>query len=154
MLHVVPSPICCLIWNECSWPGSLQFLGPLLIFGLILLLPLPLSLHHVFVTLLVGRSGSLLAVDLYHLLPPSEMVAQLLHLEAPSEVPAHLLRSMALLLVAPSELLAHLLRSLAPSKLAACWEQLLVPLEPGALLDEAIGGALLSPRRGGSRVCR
>ena len=48
---------------------------------------------------------------------------------------AYLLQSMA-----PSEMAAYLIHSPAPSELAACWKQLLVLLEPDALLDEAIGG--------------
>ena len=133
MLHVVPFPVCCSIWNECSWPGSLQFLGPVLFFGPILLLPLPLFLLNAFLTLLVGRSESSPVVDLYQLLPPSEMAGY--------QLP-------------PSEMAVYLLHLFAPSEVAACWKQFLVPLEPGAPLDDVIGGALLSPRLGGRRFCR
>ena len=142
MLHVVPSPVRCSIWNECSWPGSLQVVGPFLLLrpsvapcsvGPVQLLSLLVS-----VTLLVGRLLPLAASGLYHLLPPSEMVAYLLQSMAPSEMAAYLLRSLA-----PSEMAAYLFHSPAPSDLAACWEQLLVLLAPGALLAVAIGGALL-----------
>ena len=146
MLHVVPFPVCCSIWNECSWPGSLQFLGPVLFVGPILLLPLPLFLLHAFLMLLVGRSESSPVVDLYQLLPPSEMAGYQL---PPSEMAGYQLQS-----IAPSELAAYLSHLPAPSELAACWKQLPVLLEPGVPLDEAIGGALLRPRLGGSQLCR
>ena len=135
MLHVVPSPVRCLIWNECSWPGCWQSLEPLPIFLPIPLLQLPLPSLHVFVSRLVRRFVSSFAADLHQLLPPSEMADYLLHS------------------IAPSELAAYLMHLPAPSELVACWKRLSVLLEPGAPLDEAIGRALLWPRRGGSRLC-
>ena len=140
MLHVVPSPVRCLIRNECSWPGSLQFVGPFPLLqpsvapcsvGPVQLLSLLVS-----ATLLVERFLPVAASGLYHLLPPSEMVA-------------YLLQSMA-----PSEMAAYLLHSSAPSELAAYWKQPLVLLASDALLDEVINGALLWPRQDGSRLFR
>ena len=112
MLHVVPSPVRCSIWNKCFWPGSLQFLWPVLFFGPILLLPLPLVLPHVFLTLPVRRFGLLPVVGLYQLLPPSEMACYQL---PPSEMAGYQLQP-----IAPLELAAHLIHLPAPSEVAAC----------------------------------
>ena len=133
------APVCCSIWTECCWLGRLPLCGVLLLLQLYSLQSLPqLLLHslHVFVSLLVGRSVSPPVADLYQLLPPSEMADCLL-------------QSMA-----PSEMAAYLIHSPAPSELAAYWKQLLVLLEPDALRVGTIGGALLWPRRGGSRLYR
>ena len=126
MQRAVPSPVYYLFGSVFAWLG-------------LLLLQQPLTLHCAFLTLLVRQAVLLSSedvADLHQSLPPSELAAYLLQLSA------------------LSELAAYLIHLPAPSELAACWKQLPVLLEAAALLDEAIGGALLWPRRDGSRLCR
>ena len=91
----MPFPICYLFVSVFGWLDRPPICGPMPLMQLLL------TLHRAFWTRPVERSGSLPFVDLYQLLPPSEMAGY--------QLP-------------PSEMAVYLLHLFAPSEVAACWK--------------------------------